>query len=109
MSEIDNRLVEKWYQDGYDQLYHTGFIGWVYSLVYRFMERPHRRRAECSILEVGSGSGNYRENAKPRFYRYVELDIRNRDSLDPVPGVERVVGDAQELSGFNNGEFDRKE
>lgn len=106
-AESDFEVVSDWYASGYEQAYHTGFIGWVYQQVYRFMEKPHKDRRRGAILEVGAGSGDYRSHAQPNFARYVELDLRKIPISDEKVAVEKVVGDAQDLSRFGDGEFDR--
>lgn len=106
-NESNFDVVSDWYRNGYERTYHTGLIGWVYRKVYQYMEKPHRRHHQSTILEVGAGSGEYRIQTSPSFSRYVELDLRDTSTIDNSPGVEQVVGDAQELSQFSDGEFDR--
>lgn len=105
--ESDFRIVSDWYSDGYEETFHTGLIGRVYKSVYRFMERPHRRGGVSSIMEVGAGSGNYRTETNPNFSRYVELDLREIPQRKKIPFVERTAGNAQDLSRFSDGEFER--
>lgn len=99
--------VARWYACGYEKVYGSGFIGWVYRKVYRFMEKPHRQLRKSSILEVGAGSGNYRSHANPSFSRYVELDVREILQLEKTPRVQRIMGDAHDLSRFRANTFDR--
>lgn len=100
-------VVSDWYQSGYQEAYHFGFVGWAYQRIYKFMEKPHRASPQCTILEVGAGSGDFRAHAGPNFRRYVELDLRENLHSEQAPGVESVTGNAEDLTCFRDGEFDR--
>lgn len=98
--------IERWYASAYDFVYHSGITAFIYGLVFRFMERPHKGGNPAKIVEMGAGNGDYRAAANPSFTEYVEVDLRDWSEASTPEKVTRLRADAEQTDLPSN-YFDR--
>ena len=105
---ILNNSPQEYFRDGYDGVMYSGIIGRYSRMVHKIIEAPYRGLETPKILELGAGKGQHREFVRSKYENYVEMDIDPNLAGPPQdPRVERIVGDATDLSAFPDGSFDR--
>lgn len=103
---------EEYFQNAYQQVMYTGLAG-IYSVfVHYLIERPFRGQSTPRVIELGAGHGQHAKHVRTKVDEYIELDIdpalapRGPRAANGAP-VKRVVGNAEDLSGFKSQSFDR--
>jgi ubiquinone/menaquinone biosynthesis C-methylase UbiE len=101
--------INEYYEKHYEEVINSGIIGRFANHYHQLMERDFIDKRYDNILEVGAGKGQHLQYVKCQFKYYLQTDIRNNDSISSIASnnSEWLLADAQNLSQFNDGQFER--
>lgn len=101
--------IDEYYKDHYEKVVNTGVVGKFASYYHKLMERDFKNSAFTKILEVGAGKGQHIEYVQCDYESYTQTDIREipRETKRYSHKTVSVQADAQDLSQFHDGQFNR--
>jgi SAM-dependent methyltransferase len=95
------------YNEQFNEVYNSGFVGFLKSIVHRIMEFPFRKESFSRILELGAGEGFHRQFVISKYDQYLETDISERKGKElPSQKSSFQQQNAESLS-FEDNSFDR--
>ena len=98
------------YQNGYNEVFHKGKIGFVNRVIHNQLERLTKGHFPTT-LELGSGPGQHLEHVTHSYEVYIESDIREELLRDPKSvknnRLKTLRLDAEDLSIFSDNSVDR--
>jgi ubiquinone/menaquinone biosynthesis C-methylase UbiE len=101
--------IDEYYENHYEEVINSGIVGRFSSQYHRLMERDFQKHRFGNILEVGAGKGQHLHFVKCQFDKYFQTDIRVNSENAPAPDSKTfwIKADAQDLSQFSDGLFER--
>ena len=101
--------IDEYYENHYEEVVNSGIVGRFSSQYHRLMERDFQKHRFGKILEVGAGKGQHLHFVKCQFDKYFQTDIRVNSENAPAPDSKTfwIKADAQDLSQFSDGLFER--
>jgi len=98
---------KKYYENTYKNIYYEGFYGYFYSKPHKLMEKNFNKNIHFDkVLELGALDGEHRQFVQHSYSKYYETDIIIEESKSEE-NLIRLKCDANNLSNFKDGEFDR--
>ena len=102
-----SRNFEEYFSTNYADVVGSGAVGVVSNYLHTKMESLAQEYPNGLILEVGAGQSQHYKFVPLGYSEYIELDLRNFESENPVSTNRRITGDCTDLSQFVDSEFDR--
>ena len=101
--------IDEYYENYYEGVINSGFVGRFSAHYHRLMEREFENQKFERILELGAGKGQHLNFVKCNFEHYLQTDIRlnNVGSVDSQGKSHWAVADAQNLSNYDDIQFER--
>ncbi len=94
---------------GYEKCYYTGTLGFIWTIVYKSMEKRYIKRTDLlRIIEVGAGQCQHFRFIKHKFSHNLAMDIRPYLFSDYNDSrIEIKFADASNLEFVQDGSYDR--
>lgn len=101
--------IDEYYENHYESVINSGLVGKFSSHYHYLIEKNFTGKKFKKILELGAGKGQHLRFLKCEYEEYLQTDIRLPDHTDMNTGNKVIwsLADAQDLSNFENGQFDR--
>ena len=104
--------IDLFYSNCYEELYGTGVIGKLIQRIHSQLDKPFQGLNALTLIEVGSGNSQHFMQTSLGIKRYLEIDIREKNSknisflLMQKNGWEFLIDNANYLKKISENSFD---